>query len=128
MFDQSTALRDTVVMDDPDAPPSETSKSVPLDEEEYVPHLIIEGERHKMALDHTRASCGAEFHAGLTPFIEVATWKDGKILLCTECFPKYERDIAAQHQAEEKRKSGEYEPINIREWLNAPAGNPKRKK
>ena len=123
-LDQGTSAYDRIIIDDPDAP---SSQSLTLDEETDVPHLLIESERHKMALDNVRTSCGLEWHAGRTPFVAIGTWKD-EPRLCGVCFPPYEQAIAAAHQAEEKRRSSEFLPIDVREWLDSPNGGTRRKK
>lgn len=111
---------DALVIDDPDVSPRA----------EVVVHVHTEedGLWHKLTPNHQATSCGRKFN------VLRATLRREELVnapsLCTDCFPPYERGLAADADANRKRDTLEQAPLQLHEWLEDPSrpNNPRRKK
>lgn len=115
---------DALVIDDPDDPP-------PLEAvtEDPVPLILKGNGLHKTPPDESETSCGESWHMGFDSRIPHADWLKGYVL-CGVCFTPRERERAEEARKERRRATDEFEPIQLRDWLDDPhrPTNPKRKK
>lgn len=96
---------DALVIDNPNDPPPLRALA-----EDEVPHIIVNGERHKLPPDRATCSCGLEYHAGFDPFVPEAL--EGA--MCTVCFTPHERAKAEAARKERVRyATDENQPLRL---------------